>query len=362
MRILHVVGARPNFMKTAPLMKAWREYPQAEVMLVHTGQHYDSQMSQQFIDELGLPMPDVNLQVGSGSHAVQTAEVMKRLEPLLLEFRPDVVVVPGDVNSTLAASLTAVKLGFPVAHIEAGLRSFDRTMPEEVNRIVTDTISRYLFVSEPSGVTNLRAEGISDERVFFVGNLMVDTILSYRQRARSSSALQKLNLTPRRYVLLTLHRPSNVDTPEPLEVILAAMAELAGKQPVVWPMHPRARDKIRRFGFGELLDRLTVTEPLGYLDFLHLMDEAQVVFTDSGGIQEETTALGVPCVTLRPNTERPITLTEGTNVLCEIVRESILMQYQRADHRRSTGGQLPDLWDGHAGERAAKVLLESVQP
>jgi len=362
MRVLHVVGARPNFMKTAPLVEQWKEHPEVEVCLVHTGQHYDERMSELFFGELGLPRPDVNLEVGSGTHAEVTGEVMRRLEPVLEEFRPDLVVVPGDVNSTLAGALTATKLGFPVAHIEAGLRSFDRSMPEEINRIVTDAISQYMLVSEPSGVDNLRDEGIAEERIFFVGNLMIDSLMAHRQKAEGSTVMADLGLEAQNYTLVTLHRPSNVDQRGPLEEILGALNELAGHHPVVWPIHPRSRARVEEFGLTDQLSALRVTEPLGYLDFLHLMDRAEVVLTDSGGIQEETTVLGVPCVTLRANTERPITLTDGTNVLCPSRRGRILAEHARAPARRPDEPQLPELWDGQAGARAAEVLLEHASP
>lgn len=365
MLVMNVVGARPNFMKIAPVVEALRHagIPQ---YLVHTGQHYDEKMSRLFFEELGIPVPDVNLEVGSGSQAVQTAEVMRRFEPILLEVKPDVVVVVGDVNSTLACALVAVKLGIPVAHIEAGLRSFDRSMPEEINRVVTDCISDLLFVSEPSGMTNLSREGVADKRVHFVGNVMIDTLLGHRASADRSDIRARLGLEAAdRYALVTLHRPSNVDNPETLGGLIRALETLSHDLTVVFPMHPRTRKNAVAAGLESELHSLVTTDPLGYLDFLHLMSHAAVVITDSGGIQEETTALGVPCLTLRDNTERPITVEQGTNTVVGRSRVRALACLDEILQSGGKRGRIPELWDGRAAERIAAHLagwLEQREP
>jgi UDP-N-acetylglucosamine 2-epimerase (non-hydrolysing) len=348
-------------MKIAPLMDALARAPGVRTILVHTGQHYDERMSQLFFDDLGIPKPDVNLEVGSGSHAVQTAEVMRRFEPVCLEHQPDWVVVVGDVNSTLACALVAVKLGIQVAHVEAGLRSFDRGMPEEINRVLTDAISDLLFVSEPSGVENLRREGVAESKIQFVGNVMIDTLLRSRTRARGSKVLDELKLAPGRYAVVTLHRPSNVDEPRTFEAILSALAEMSREMPVVFPIHPRSRRNLESRGLAAGLKKspdLKLIDPLGYLDFLRLMSDASIVLTDSGGIQEETTILGVPCLTLRENTERPITVTMGTNRLVGRDPAAILAAFRQAieDPPR---GQTPERWDGSAARRIADILVAS---
>lgn len=370
MRILSVVGARPNFMKIAPIVSELRRVSDVSHRLVHTGQHYDDKLSGTFFEELGLPEPDLNLQVGSGSHTWQTAEVMKRLEPVLEEFRPDLVFVVGDVNSTLAATLTAVKLGIPVAHIEAGLRSFDLTMPEEINRKVTDTISELLFVTEQSGVDNLRAEGVSEDRIFLVGNVMIDTLLRHRAIAAKSRILEKLGVKEGEHVLpygvLTLHRPSNVDQPETLEPLLQAMGELAQEIPVFFPIHPRTMTRVRDLNLDHYfvgsrkgsLTGLQALDPLGYLDFLCLMDHSRVVLTDSGGIQEETTALGVPCLTLRNNTERPATVEHGSNQIIGVNPTRIVSAGRHILRNWSRSSRRPPLWDGHAAGRIVEVVLQ----
>jgi UDP-N-acetylglucosamine 2-epimerase (non-hydrolysing) len=356
MKVLAVAGARPNFMKVAPLLWELRRRPGVEAPLVHTGQHYDERMSKLFFVELNIPRPDVDLGVGSGSHAAQTAEVLKRFEPVLLQQRPDAVLVVGDVNSTLACTLTAVKLGVPVAHVEAGLRSFDRTMPEEINRILTDAISRWLFVTERSGVDNLRREGVPDERVFLVGNVMIDTLLACRQRSESSPVLERLRLTSGRYAVLTLHRPANVDDPAVFAGLLRAVGRLQRELPIVFPVHPRTR---RALEGTSPLPNLRLTEPLGYLDFLKLVAHARLVLTDSGGIQEETTVLGVPCLTLRNNTERPVTVEQGSNRLVGLDPQRIVAAGLEVLAAPPATGRVPELWDGRAAQRIVDVLTEA---
>jgi UDP-N-acetylglucosamine 2-epimerase (non-hydrolysing) len=361
-KLLNVCGARPNFMKIAALVRAYAEFPGLESVLVHTGQHYDERMSALFFRELELPEPDVNLEVGSGSHAAQTAEIMRRFEPVLLEQRPDWVVVVGDVNSTIACSLVAAKLGVRVAHVEAGLRSFDREMPEEINRVLTDQLSDLLFVTEPVGVENLRREGVAAQRIHLVGNVMIDTLLRHRERARRSRALVDLQLEAGDYVAVTLHRPSNVDDAATLGEIVAALRRVAQDAAVVFAVHPRTHKRLRETGLLAAFEagpRLRLIEPLGYLDFLHLMANARAVLTDSGGVQEETTILDVPCLTLRRNTERPITLEQGTNRLVAPERGAILDAWGDVVAARWRRGVTPELWDGKAGARIARILAES---
>ena len=355
--ILHVAGARPNFMKIAPIMAAFGESNAFRQTLVHSGQHYDEAMSRVFFEELGIPRPDVDLGVGSGSHASQTARVMIEFEKVVLEARPDLVLVVGDVNSTVACALVAAKLGIAVAHVEAGLRSFDWSMPEEINRVVTDRLSDLLFTTEESGNVNLAKEGVPDERVHFVGNVMIDTLLTHRSRALESGVTEKLGVTPGGYGLVTLHRPSNVDSEPALTGIVAALAQLAQDRPILFPAHPRTSANLERFGLTEALAGVRVLEPLGYLEFMGLTAQAQFVLTDSGGIQEETTVLGVPCLTARPNTERPATVTHGTNRLISPTREGILEAVAALDAPRpGVGG--PPLWDGHAAERIVPIALD----
>jgi len=357
--IVMVAGARPNFMKIAPVHKALVARG-LNVKLVHTGQHYDRNMSELFFDELGIPRPDVNLGVGSGSHAEQTADIMRGFEPLLERERPDLVLVVGDVNSTAACSLVTKKMhGVLLGHVEAGLRSFDRTMPEEVNRIVTDGLSDMLFTSERSGDENLRAEGVPAERVIFVGNVMIDTLLAHRERARATRAIEARGLTAGRYVPLTLHRPSNVDDPAVFEPLMDAVAKISQKLPVVFPVHPRARKALDRWpGLAAASNNgLKLDQPLGYLEFLDLMSQAAFVVTDSGGIQEETTVLGVPCITVRENTERPVTLTEGTNTLVGASPERLLSEARRLLDGERKPGRVPEGWDGHAAERIADAIV-----
>ena len=360
-KILGVVGARPNFMKIDPVFRALEREPERfSTFLVHTGQHYDDQMSKIFFVNLGLRSPDVNLDVGSGTHAEQTGMIMIRLERVLLEQKPDLVLVVGDVNSTLAAAITAAKLHIPVAHIEAGLRSFDRRMPEEINRIVVDALSTYLFTPSRDANENLRREGIPDKRIYFVGNVMVDTLLRCRSLAEQSSIFAQLKLDKRdRYALLTLHRPGNVDKPEILLEILGAILKIQEELPIIFPIHPRTKKRIQEFGFHSMLEKaqnLRVIPPLGYIDFLALESHATFVLTDSGGIQEETTVLGVPCLTLRENTERPVTVTQGTNQIVGHDKDKIVATAFAILDGQVSRGRIPELWDGHAAERIAKVL------
>jgi len=351
-----VAGARPNFMKIAPLMRALAGDPGFETILIHTGQHYDDNMSGQFLRDLGIPAPQYHLDVGSGSHAQQTAEIMRRIEPVLEQLRPTAVIVVGDVNSTAAAAMVAKKLGIDVVHAEAGLRSFDRSMPEEINRIVTDSITDLFLVTEESGRTNLLREGIAPERIHLVGNLMIDSLQQHLERARSSDIADKLGVRGTSYGVVTLHRPANVDDVEALTEILGGLGVIAETLPLLWPVHPRTR---ARLNSGEVLlpKAIRLLEPLGYLDFLSLEANASLLLTDSGGIQEETTVLGVDCLTLRDNTERPVTIELGTNRLAGTERATILAAWEETK-RSARKKQIPPLWDGRAGERSREVLRE----
>lgn len=351
MRILHVVGARPNFMKVAPVMHAFAKRPEAQPCLVHTGQHYDANMSDIFFTQLQIPAPDVNLEVGSGSHAQQTAEIMKRFEPVVLERKPDVVLVYGDVNSTVAATLVCSKIGIRVGHVEAGLRSFDRTMPEEINRMVTDRLADLLFTPSEDGDVNLRNEGTPEEKIFRVGNVMIDSLI----RLLPTAAAYPRNGYPERYALVTLHRPSNVDDMQTLEGILESILEVSRGMTVVFPVHPRTRQRLASSKLN--LSSLKLLEPLPYLEFLALQRRATVAITDSGGIQEETTYLGVPCLTLRENTERPITVTLGTNVIVGQNRKKLSAELAKIIEGRAKKGTIPPLWDGRAGDRIADIIL-----
>lgn len=374
LRIATVVGARPNFPKVASLMEAYRSAGQGVVdpVLVHTGQHYDDAMSGNFFRELGLPRPDVNLNVGSGSHAVQTARIMTAFEQVVLDHEPSAVVVVGDVNSTVACALVCAKMRVPVVHVEAGLRSGDRSMPEEINRIVTDSISDLMFCTEPVAVRNLAREGADPDNVFLVGNVMVDTLLRFRERARSSRILEELDLTAGNYAVATLHRPSNVDDRAVLGELAEAIAQVQSVLPVVLPAHPRLVGALERAGLGAWSSRapdLKMTDPLPYLDFVKLVDNARVALTDSGGVQEESTVLGVPCVTLRNNTERPITIEAGTNRLAGVEAEGIVTAFRRALQDGAAGagqlqerdGPLPPLWDGKAAARIVPILVERLR-
>ncbi len=360
MRILNVVGARPNFVKIAPIMAEMRRHAALEPLLVHTGQHYDARLSALFFEELGIPEPHFNLGVGSDSHARQTAEVMIGLERLVEEVAPDLVLVVGDVNSTAAAALVAAKARVPLAHVEAGLRSFDRRMPEEVNRVVTDALAEYLFTTEAAGTANLEREGKPPERIHFVGNVMVDTLLRFRARARALGEPERLGLERGAYAVVTLHRPSNVDDGAVLSGILETLIWLQERLPVVFPVHPRTRARLEALGLAGAAGSpaLRLTEPLGYLEFLGLLDGARLVLTDSGGLQEETTVLGVPCLTLRENTERPVTLELGTNRLVGMDPAAIrVAATQVLEGGGRTDARVPPLWDGHAAERIVDVLL-----
>jgi UDP-N-acetylglucosamine 2-epimerase (non-hydrolysing) len=399
MKVIIVVGARPNFMKAAPIIRAIRTYNTEamradaghggtiEPILVHTGQHYDALMSDSFFADLNLPVPDIQLGVGSGSQSWQTAEILKRFETVLLEHRPDVVIVVGDVSSTVACALATVKI--PVnsaarrpllAHVEAGLRSRDRSMPEEINRIVTDHLSDLLFVTEESGIQNLQAEGVAPGAVHFVGNTMIDSLLAFKDKAEESTILERLGFRQKargnghqapiaRYALLTLHRPANVDNREAFLNILGGLEELMQECPVVFPVHPRTRQRISEFGVdsylgmreakgGEKRGGIILTDPLGYLDFVCLMKHASIVVTDSGGIQEETTCLGIPCVTARENTERPVTISHGTNILAGTTKEKIAASI-RQQMGRSSSGCIPKHWDGQAASRILDVLVRA---
>jgi UDP-N-acetylglucosamine 2-epimerase (non-hydrolysing) len=354
MRIVYVLGTRPNFVKTAPVIGALRaRLPEGRHAIVHTGQHYDRLMSEIFLEELGVPAPDHMLEVGSGSHAQQTARVMERLEPVLEEERPDLVVVPGDVNSTLAAALTAAKMQIPVAHIESGLRSFDRTMPEELNRIVADQLSAQLFIHSPEANDNLHAEGIPAERIHLVGNTMIDTLVALEERFRTAGSAGQLGVEPGKYALVTLHRPALVDGPLLAETI-ERLAALAREMPVVFPVHPRTRAMMEAIASEH--PGLLLCDPLGYIDFLSLLADAGAVLTDSGGIQEETTYLGIPCFTLRDNTERPITITSGTNTLLGLDPAAIAQIPAALAQRPTKRPEPPPLWDGHAAERIADIV------
>ena len=356
--ILHVVGARPNFMKIAPLMEALAPTDGVRQVLVNTGQHYDDAMSQAFIRDLGLPTPDYDLGVGSASHAVQTARVMMEFETVCLEVRPALVVVVGDVNSTLAASIVAAKMCIPLAHVEAGLRSGDRTMPEEVNRLVTDRLANVLLAPSADAVENLRAEGEPESEIHLVGNIMIDSLFRHLPSATLDRLGDRFELRRGAYAVLTLHRPSNVDDPRTLQRILDAVLEIACDMPVVFPVHPRTRQRLAEVSVDRNGSRLELTEPLGYIDFLSLTSNARLILTDSGGLQEESTALGIPCLTLRENTERPITVSEGTNQIVGTETANIRAGYRRA--LEMTTARRPALWDGRTAGRIARVLRDAL--
>jgi len=350
MKIFHVVGARPNFMKVAPVLRALNGRENVVQTLVHTGQHYDVKMSDVFFDQLGIPSPDINLAVGSGSHAKQTAEIMVRFEPVVVEGKPDIVLVYGDVNSTVAATLVCAKLGLRVGHVEAGLRSRDRAMPEEINRLVTDQLADLLFTPSEDGDENLLKEGISPEKIFRVGNVMIDSLVRLLPAAKKI----KHDQLPSRYALVTLHRPSNVDDSTTLKRILELLLEVDRELKILFPAHPRTRQRIADFGLN--VEKLHLMEPVPYIEFLALQSGAAVVITDSGGIQEETTYLGVPCLTLRDNTERPVTVTLGTNVVVGKGTDRLSSELSKILAGQGKKGSIPPLWDGHAGDRIADIL------
>ena len=364
LRIINVVGARPNFMKMAPIIEAMNRHPERiQHLLVHTGQHYDEKMSRAFFNDLGMPKPDIDLEVGSGSHAEQTARIMVEFEKVCLREKPDLVIVVGDVNSTMACTITAKKLGVRVAHVEAGLRSRDMAMPEEINRLCTDVLCDYLFTTDRFANENLRQEGVPEEKIFFVGNVMIDTLLKHKEMAGRLELMDRWGLQPGKYATLTLHRPSNVDERETLEGILEALTEIAHGLPIVFPIHPRTRKMVEQFGLSSYLNNgsrvqgIWTTEPLGYLEFLHLNMNARMVLTDSGGLQEETTVLSVPCITLRENTERPITCEEGTNVIVGNRKDNILAAARKVLQGDIARGRVPEKWDGQAAQRIVKILL-----
>jgi len=352
MKVLNVVGARPNFMKIAPIVEEMKEVRALTSILLHTGQHYDDGMSDVFFRDLGIPIPDVYLNVGSGTHAEQTARIMVEFEKVCFREKPDLVVVVGDVNSTMACAIVAAKLLIPVAHVEAGLRSFDRTMPEEINRLVTDAVAELLFTTSRDAGENLKREGVSPSKIHFVGNVMIDTLLKQREKA-AAVHLDK----PRQYALVTLHRPSNVDDPKVLRPILESLEEISQTMPVLFPIHPRTQKQVRDFGFS-MTDRIRTMEPLGYLEFLNLESTATLVLTDSGGLQEETTILGVPCLTLRRNTERPVTITHGTNIMVGPDKDRILDAFRRIMNGDWKPSGPPELWDGHAASRIVGIIRE----
>ncbi len=378
LKIMTIAGARPNFMKVASIAEAVKSHnnvgaiPHIEHILVHTGQHYDEKLSQCFFQELGIPEPDINLEVGSGSHAQQTAEIMKRFEPVLLDEQPDVLIVVGDVNSTVACTLVASKIIYPdsdtengrirpvIVHVEAGLRSFDRDMPEEINRILTDALSDILFLTEEDAVKNLTSEGVATEKMVMVGNVMIDTLLRHLSMAKKSDVRSRFKI-PSSYALVTMHRPSNVDTREALKPLIECLIEISKSIPLVFPVHPRTRNALERFELLPVLEqnsRILLLEPLPYLDFLNLISSATLVLTDSGGIQEETTALQVPCITMRENTERPVTVTLGTNYLTGTDPAKILSTAGKILSGQGKNGEIPPYWDGKAGERIVKELVK----
>jgi UDP-N-acetylglucosamine 2-epimerase (non-hydrolysing) len=366
-KILNIVGARPNFMKMAPIIEAMNRYPERIThLLVHTGQHYDEKMSSSFFVDLGMPRPDINLEVGSGSHAEQTAKIMVEFEKVCLREKPDLVIVVGDVNSTMACTITAKKLGIQVGHVEAGLRSRDMAMPEEINRLCTDVLCDFLFTTDHFADENLLAEGVGQEKIHFVGNVMIDTLLRHREKAREIGLVEKLGLKPQGFATLTLHRPSNVDDPVVLGGLLEALADISRQLPIIFPIHPRTRKMAEQFGFShffssdDAVSGLWVTEPLGYLEFLHLNMNARLVLTDSGGLQEETTVLGVPCITMRNNTERPITCELGTNFLVGNDPARVLECARKILSGDLPQGRVPDRWDGRAAERIVRVLLDEM--
>jgi UDP-N-acetylglucosamine 2-epimerase (non-hydrolysing) len=365
MKILNIVGARPNFMKVAPLHRAFSKNPLIESKIIHTGQHFDAKMSDVFFEQLELPKPHYFLGIGGGTHTEATARTMIEFEKVLKSENPDVVLVVGDVNATLACALVAVKEHIPVVHVEAGLRSGDRKMPEEINRIVVDNISDYLFVTEQDGLDNLKKEGVSDAKVFFVGNVMIDSLAYYHQKSKTLNTMQELGVKPKEFMLVTMHRPANVDTPEGLGSILEIIEKASEHLSVIFPIHPRTRNNMEKFGLSDKLKsikNLILTEPQGYLEFLNLMDNAKLIITDSGGIQEETTYLQVPCLTFRDSTERPVTVTLGTNqLLADLNADTVYEKLLEILAGKTKKGVIPPLWDGHTAERIADILVEKFE-
>jgi UDP-N-acetylglucosamine 2-epimerase (non-hydrolysing) len=365
MKILNIVGARPNFMKVAPLHRAFSKNPLIESKIIHTGQHFDAKMSDVFFEQLELPKPHYFLGIGGGTHTEATARTMIAFEQVLKSENPDVVLVVGDVNATLACALVAVKEHIPVVHVEAGLRSGDRKMPEEINRIVVDNISDYLFVTEQDGLDNLKKEGVSDEKVFFVGNVMIDSLAYYHQKSKTLNTMQELGVKAKEFMLVTMHRPANVDTPEGLGSILEIIEKASKHLSVIFPIHPRTRNNMEKFGLSDKLKsikNLILTEPQGYLEFLNLMDNAKLIITDSGGIQEETTFLQVPCLTFRDSTERPVTVTLGTNqLLADLNADTVYEKLLEILAGKTKKGVIPPLWDGHTAERIADILFEKFE-
>lgn len=362
MTIINIVGARPNFMKIAPIMEAYKSHPHIHPLLVHTGQHYDEKMSGLFFRELGIPQPDINLGVGSGSQTFQVAEIMKSFEPILLQHKPKAVLVVGDVNSTIACGLVAVKLGVKLVHVEAGLRSFDRTMPEEINRVLTDSISDLLLCSEQSGIDNLAKEGVPTHKTHLVGNVMIDTLLKHLKTAQQSNILDTLGIQGQ-FAVLTLHRPSNVDDMAVMSRILDALEVIQKDMPIVFPVHPRTRKNLATGSLGPRASNMThlmMVDPLGYLDFMKLLSTAKIVLTDSGGIQEETTILKVPCLTIRDNTERPVTVTTGSNQLVGTDVDKILNAYKAVMQGKGPVCGTPPLWDGQAATRIVQILTQTL--
>lgn len=357
-KIISVVGARPNFMKVAPIHKAFQKYPdKVQHLICHTGQHYDEKMSKVFFDDLELPRPHFYLGIGSGSHAEQTGRIMIEFEKVLLAEKPDLVIVVGDVNSTIACTLTASKLHIKTAHVESGLRSNDRSMPEEINRLLTDAIADYLFVTEKSGLENLKNEGVSQNKVFFTGNVMIDSLVDYLPKADKSGILSELQLDPHRFILVTLHRPSNVDSKEYLAKLIHLLNSVSEKRKLIFPIHPRTKNNMHKFGLDNMLsENVLLTDPIGYIDFLALTKNAELIITDSGGIQEESTYLGVQCITVRDNTERPVTVDVGTNQLIGTDLDKVEKAALVVLNGNLKKGSIPELWDGKAAERIAELI------
>jgi len=360
MKLLNIVGARPNFMKIAPILRALDRYPDIDWKLVHTGQHYDSRMSQVFFEDLQLPVPDIFLGIGSGSHAEQTGKAMIALEAVMVEYQPDLVIVVGDVNSTLAGALAAAKLNIPVAHVEAGLRSLDRSMPEEINRICVDSISELFFTTSRTAGENLIHEGISPDKIHLVGNVMIDSLLASLKKAQESTILDDLGVKPKTYGLLTLHHPENVDDPLILKSLIEAITTISDRIPLVFPIHPRTQKCLQKFGLKSWLDetpQIKVTDPLGYLDFLRVLSSARLALIDSSGIQEETTVLGIPCLTMRDNTERPETVAEGTNILVGRHSKRIVEEVFQVLDGQVKVGHIPEFWDGQSAMRIVRTIV-----